>query len=97
MYLLKRYHVHISGMSKTFLIVRLICNNLCELSLRNKDMLCKGGYFSFNVCNNCVRSFCNKVRKKAKTRNRYNQVPHLTQDTIWQSDKKIRKHHTQES
>ena len=28
-----------------------------------------------------------KVRKKAKIRNRYNQVPHLTQDTIWESDK----------
>ena len=28
-----------------------------------------------------------KVRKKAKTRNRYNQVPHLTQDTVWESDK----------
>ena len=24
-----------------------------------------------------------KVRKKAKIRNRYNQVPHLTQDTIY--------------
>ena len=24
-----------------------------------------------------------KVRKKAKIRNRYNQVPHLSQDTIW--------------
>ena len=26
--------------------------------------------------------------------NRYNQVPHLTQDTIWESDKNTRKHHT---
>ena len=25
--------------------------------------------------------------KKAKIRNRYNQVPHLTRDTIWESDK----------
>ena len=38
-----------------------------------------------------------KVRKKAKIRNRYNQVPHLTQDTILESDKNTRKHHTQES
>ena len=38
-----------------------------------------------------------KVRKKAKFRNRYNQVPHLTWDTIWKSDKNTRKHHTQES
>ena len=28
-----------------------------------------------------------KVRKAAKFRNRYNQVPHLTQDTKWESDK----------
>ena len=28
-----------------------------------------------------------KVRKAAKIRNRYNQVPHLTQDTTWESDK----------
>ena len=38
-----------------------------------------------------------KVRKKAKIRNRYNQVTHLTQDTIWESDKHTRKHHIQES
>ena len=35
-----------------------------------------------------------KVKKKAKIRNRYNQVPHLTRDTIWESDKNTRKHHT---
>ena len=28
-----------------------------------------------------------KVRKKAKIRKQYNQVPHLAQDTIWESDK----------
>ena len=28
-----------------------------------------------------------KVRKATKIRNRYNQVPHLTQDTTWESDK----------
>ena len=27
------------------------------------------------------------ARKAAKSRNRYNQVPHLTQDTTWGSDK----------
>ena len=37
------------------------------------------------------------VSKKAKIRNRYNQVPHLTQDTTWESDKNTRKHHLQES
>ena len=38
-----------------------------------------------------------KVRKKAKFRKRYNQVPHLSQDTIKKSDKGTRKHHTKES
>ena len=36
-----------------------------------------------------------KVERKAKIRNQYNQVPHLTRDTIklWESDKN-RKHNT---
>ena len=38
-----------------------------------------------------------KVSKKAKIRNRYNQVPHLTQETSDESDKNTRKHHIQES
>ena len=37
-----------------------------------------------------------EVSKEAKIRNRYNQVPHLTQDTTRESDKTI-KQHTQES
>ena len=35
------------------------------------------------------------VRKMAKIRQRYNQVPHLTQDTTWESNK-INKHQQQE-
>ena len=46
-------------------------------------------YFEVNIKNV-------KVRKAAKTRNRYNQVPHLTQETTWKSDKSIIKHHKQE-
>ena len=39
-----------------------------------------------------------KVRKKAKIRKRYNQVPNLTQDTVWESDKKkTGKNHAQDS
>ena len=38
-----------------------------------------------------------KVKQRAKTGNRYNQVPQLTRDTIWESDKKTRKHQLQES
>ena len=37
-----------------------------------------------------------KVRVKAKIMNQYNKIPHLTQDTIWESDKNTRKNHTQE-
>ena len=36
-----------------------------------------------------------KVRKKAEIMNQYNQVPHLTQDAIWESDKNTRKHQIQ--
>ena len=38
-----------------------------------------------------------KVRKKAKNRNRYNQAPHLNQDTTWESDQNTIKHQIQES
>ena len=38
----------------------------------------------------CFRSVF-KIRKKAKIRNRYNHVPHLTQDTTWKSDKNTKK------
>ena len=37
------------------------------------------------------------MKKKANIRNRYNQVPHLSRDTIRESDKTTRKHHIQES
>ena len=37
-----------------------------------------------------------KVRKTAKIRNQYNQVPHLTQDTTWESDNITIRHHKQE-
>ena len=39
---------------------------------------------------------CMWVKKAAKIRNRYNQVPHLTQDTTWESDKNTFKHHKQD-
>ena len=38
-----------------------------------------------------------KVRKKAKIRNWYSQIPHLTQNIIWDSEKTHKKHHIQES
>ena len=33
-----------------------------------------------------------KLKKKAKNRNQYNQVPHPTGDIIWESDKNTMKH-----
>ena len=38
----------------------------------------------------------NKVRKTAKIRNRYNQVPHLTQGTTCESHKNTNKHQKEE-
>ena len=36
-------------------------------------------------------------KKAAKIRNQYNQVPYLSQDTTWESDKNTIKHHKQET
>ena len=38
-----------------------------------------------------------KVKRKAKIRKRYNQVPYLARDTIWESDKNTQSHHTNKS
>ena len=37
-----------------------------------------------------------KVKSKANIRNRYNQVPHLTQNTIWENDKTQETSHIRE-
>ena len=52
------------------------------------DFSLTGGY--------CILSL-SKVKKKAKARNRYNQVPHMTLDTVWEGDINTRKHHIQRS
>ena len=36
-------------------------------------------------------------KMKAEIRNQYNQVSHLTLDTIWECDKNTKKYHTQEN
>ena len=51
-------------------------------------LILTGGY--------CILSL-SKVKKKAKVRNRYNQVPHMTQDTVWEGEINTRKHHIQGS
>ena len=45
----------------------------------------------FHVSDICMQC---KEGKEAKIWNQYNQVPHLTQDTVWENDKK---HQIQES
>ena len=45
----------------------------------------------------CFQNILLKLRKVAKIRNWYNQVPHLTQDTTWESDKNTIKHHKRET
>ena len=49
--------------------------------------------------NSSLKSICGSIltSKKAKIRNSFNQVSHLTQDTTWESDKNTRKNHKQES
>ena len=51
-------------------------------------------FVSSQVCFSLLQNII-KVRKRAKIKNRYNQVPHLIQETMWESDKNTRKHHTQ--
>ena len=48
----------------------------------------------FHVSDMCMQG---KVGREANIWNRHNQVPDLTQDTVWESDKYIQKHQLQES
>ena len=58
-----------------------------KLNRSMSNLMVDIGYYSFFI----------KVRKKAKIRNRYNQVSPMTQDTKWEREKNTRKHHTQKS
>ena len=53
-----------------------------------------GNFFFFDECQLMI---IYAIQKKANIRNRYNQVPNLTQDNTWESDYNTRKHHIQES
>ena len=67
-----------------------VCN--IKLQLYAIDLLGQGGSTSKNffpisyMLKTKIRVF--KVERKANIRNGYNQVPHLTLDTIWESDYK---------
>ena len=58
---------------------------------------------SVDPVSGCARHFTEEadariiVSKETKIRNRYNQVPHLTQVTTQESDKNTIKHHIQET
>ena len=56
----------------------------------------KSGYTRNKRYETDVSSYI-QVRKVAKIRNRYNQVPHLTQDTTWGGDKKAQENATNKS
>ena len=79
--------------------------NQCELR-KSKDKVLVGYTGRFADQKKCLHfleaetTTDYKVRKKAKIRKRYNQVPHLTQAITWESDrytKLKKKHHIQES
>ena len=55
------------------------------------------GYGSTSHVTGAHRFKLFKVRKNAKIRNRFSQVPYLTQYTVWESDKNTTKRHIQES
>ena len=48
----------------------------------------------FHLSQRIILKEMGKIRHKAKIRNPYNQIPHLTQDTIYESDKNKRKRNT---
>ena len=53
--------------------------------------------YSVTDFENVFLGFYYYVKTKTNIRNRNNQVPHLTRDTIWESDKNTKKHYIQES
>ena len=79
-------------------MLKCICSLYCCFMCVHVFVLVLEFAYSFKVAigqRSLIQVF-QKVKKKAKVRNRYNQVPHLTRDTIWKSDINTRKHHTQE-
>ena len=58
------------------------------------QMICMTLFKCYDGVSLIVKEF--KVRKVAKIRNQYNQVPHLTQKTTWKGYKNTIKHNKQE-
>ena len=66
--------------------VPMVCPNVHG----DNPLALAGGLSTVHVDNHCI-NIC-KVSKGAKITNRYHQVPDLTQDIAWESDKIIFKH-----
>ena len=73
----------------------LILNFVYKVILALIDMCTMSNIFAKHKHHLSINE--SEVRKKAKIRNRYNQVPRLTKDIVWESNKNTRKHHTHES
>ena len=76
------------------------CIKICLLIASEKTqnhVIWLVGYGSTSHVTGAHRFKLFKVRKNAKIRNRFSQVPYLTQDTIWESDKNTTTRHIQES
>ena len=57
-----------------------------------------GGLIIFQVLfPHCQSPRLSPTQEEGKDRETYNQIPHPTLDTIWESDKRTRKHHIQEN
>ena len=84
---------HDSGEISIFLLVSVavVTGLKCALSETRRQVFLTA---TLNACESEMQVLI-EVRKKAKIRSRYNQEPHFTQDTTWQSDKNTRKHRIQ--
>ena len=63
--------------------------------LQKKSVQVAGNYIVYIQC--VYNDIFIKVERKAKIRYRYNHVPYLPRETVWESDKNTRKHNTHES
>ena len=68
-------------------------NRLIETVLLSTHNICFGREIKKIFFNYAV--LFGDPRNTTNIRNRFNQVPHLTQDTTWESDKNTMKHHKQ--
>ena len=73
------YILHDSGLDARNLTLLYAYNKNADTSVHRRSLI--SSFVNYFL----VRSM--KIRKTVKIRKRYNQVPHLTQDTTWESNK----------